>query len=144
MGLKIFKVIWFFSLITVLGVFMYVYASLPDPVTVGEGATMISKEGLFYMLLAILALANASVFAISRLFPEKDHDFKAWYYGLVVCANLFFVVGLAFISLYNSAEKFDYPRIGFIIYGSLILLIGWSISWPIFRFAQRFFNKQTI
>jgi hypothetical protein len=144
MGLKIFKVIWFFSLLTLLGVFMYVYASLPDPVAVGEGSKIISKEGLFYMLLAVLALANASVFAISRLLPEKDHDFKAWYYGLVVCANLFFVVGLAFISLFNSTEKFDYPRIGFIIYGSLILLIGWSISWPIFRFAQRIYNKQTI
>lgn len=143
MGLKIFKVIWFFSLLTLLGVFMYVYASLPDPVSVGEG-TIISKEGLFYLLLAVLSLTNASVFAVSRLFPEKDHDFKAWYYGLVVCANLFFVVGLAFISLYNSTEKFDYPRIGFIIYGSLTLLIGWSISWPIFHFAQRFFSKQTI
>ena len=143
MGLKIFKVIWFFSLLTLLGVFMYVYASLPDPVSVGEGA-IISKEGLFYMLLAVLALTNASVFAVSRLFPEKDHDFKAWYYGLVVCANLFFVVGCAFISLYNSTEKFDYPRIGFIIYGTLTLLIGWSISWPIFRLAQRFFSKQTI
>ena len=143
MGLKIFKVIWFFSLLTLLGVFMYVYASLPDPVSVGEGA-IISKEGLFYMLLAVLSLTNASVFAITRLFPEKDHDFKAWYYGLVVCVNLFFVVGLAFTSLYNSTEKFDYPRIGFIIYGTLALLIGWSLSWPIFRLAQRFFSKQTI
>jgi hypothetical protein len=144
MGLKIFKVIWFFSLLAMVGVFMYVYASLPDPVTVGEGSKVISKEGLFYMMLAILSLTNASVFAITRLFPEKDHDFKAWFYGLVVCTNLFFVVGLAFVSLYNSTEKFDYPRIGFIIYGSLSLLIGWSISWPIFRFAQRIFGKQTI
>lgn len=142
MGLKIFKVIWFFSLFTLLGVFMYVYASLPDPVAFGS--YIISKESLFYMLLALFALTNASVFAVSRLFPEKDYDFKAWFYGLVVCANLFFVVGLSFISLYNSTEKFDYARIGFIIYGSIILLIGWSISWPIFRLAQRFFDKQTI
>ncbi|HTH56467.1 MAG TPA: hypothetical protein VL728_10520 [Cyclobacteriaceae bacterium] len=144
MGLKIFKVIWFFSLLTLLGVFMYVYASLPDPVAVGEGSQIISKEGLFYVLLAILALSNASVFAISRLLPEKDHDFKAWFYGLVVCTNLFFVITLAFVSLYNSTEKFDYPRIGFIIYGSLILLVGWSISWPIFRLAQRFLSKQAV
>lgn len=144
MGLKIFKVIWFFSLLTMLGVFMYVYASLPDPVAFGEGSNIISKEGLFYMVLAILALINASVFAVTRLFPEKDHDFKAWFYGLVVCANLFFVVGLSFVSLYNSTEKFDYSRIGFIIYGSILLLVGWSISWPIFRLAQRFFSKQTI
>lgn len=146
MGLKIFKVIWFFSLFALLGVFMYVYASLPDPVTVSENARVISlsKETLFYITLAILALTNASVFAVSRIFPVTDHDFKAWFYGLIVCANLFFVVGLCFISLYNSTEKFDYERIGFIIYGSLMILIGWSISWPIFRVAQRFFSKQTV
>jgi hypothetical protein len=144
MGLKIFKVIWFFSLLTVVGIFMYVYASLPEAVMVREGEGAISKESLFYIMLALLALTNASVFAVTRILPEKEHDFKAWFYGLIACANLFFLVGLSFLSLYNSAEKFDYPRIGTIIYGSLILLAGWSISWPIFRLAQRFFSKQTI
>jgi hypothetical protein len=146
MGLKIFKVIWFFSLFAMLGVFMYVYASLPDPIIVSESPKIIalSKETLFYITLAIIALTNSSVFAVSRILPETDQDFKAWFYGLVVCANLFFVVGLCFISLYNSTEKFDYERIGFIIYGTLILLAGWSISWPIFRTAQRFLSKQAV
>ena len=146
MGLKIFKVIWVFSLLALLGVFMYVYASLPDPVMVGENPKIISlsKETLFYTALAMLALTNASVFAVTRILPQTDHHFKAWFYGLVVCANIFFVVGLSFISLYNSAEKFDYERIGFIIYGTLILLVVWSISWPIFRTAQRFLSKQAV
>lgn len=146
MGLKIFKVIWFFSLLALLGVFMYVYASLPDPINLSEIPKVISlsKETLFYIALAIIALTNSSVFAVSRILPDADHDFKAWFYGLVVCANLFFVVGLSFISLFNSTEKFDYERIGFIIYGTLILLIGWSISWPIFRTAQRFLSKQAV
>src|SRR5258707_6361268 len=128
MGLKIFKVIWFFSLLGMLGVFMYVYASLPDPVTVRESSKVISlsKETLFYITLAILSITNASVFAVTRVFPEADHDFKAWFYGLIVCANLFFVVGLSFISLYNSTEQFDFPPIGFLIYGRILLLIGWS------------------
>ena len=146
MGLKIFKVIWVFSLLALLGVFMYVYASLPDPVVVNESTKIISlsKETLFYITLAILALTNSSVFAVTRILPATDHDFKAWFYGLVVCSNLFFVVGLCFISLYNSTEKFDYERIGFIIYGSLILLVVWSISWPIFRTAQRFLSKPAV
>jgi hypothetical protein len=129
---------------TVLGIFMYVYASLPEVVVVSESPSTISlsKETVFYLMLSLLALTNASVYAVKRLYA--DEDFKAWFHGLVICANIFFIVGLAFTSLYNSTEKFDYPRIGFIIYGSLILLIGWSISWPIFRFAQRFFNKQAV
>jgi len=146
MGLKIFKVIWFFSLVTILGVFMYVYASLPEAVTVSGGSKFISltKESLFYIVLAILALTNASVFAVSRILPERDHDLKAWFYGLIACANLFFVVGLCFIALLNSSEKFDYPRIGGIIYGSLILLIGWAIAWPVYRIAQRIIGKEVV
>lgn len=146
MGLKISRVIWFFSLLALLGVFLYVYASLPDPVTVSEnqGVVSLAKETLFYVMLALLALTNASVYAVKRIFPPSEENFKAWFNGLVICANIFFVVGLSFISLYNSTEKFDYPRIGFIIYGSLILLIVWAISWPIFRVAQRFFGKPTV
>jgi hypothetical protein len=145
MGFKIFKVLWFFSMATALGIFMYIYAALPDPITFGENPVIsLSKEMLFYMALAIIALTNASVFAVTRILPESDQDFKAWFYGLVMCANLFFIVGLSFIGVYNSAEKFDYSQIGTIIYGSLILLAGWSISWPIFRLAQRFLNKPAV
>jgi hypothetical protein len=146
MGLKIFKVFWFFSMAAVLGIFMYVYASLPDPIVFSESPKVISlsKETLFYMALAMIAFTNASVFAVTRILPESDQDFKAWFYGLVACANVFFIVGLSFISLYNSTEKFDYERIGFIIYGTLILLAGWSISWPIFKTAQRFLSKPAV
>ncbi|HCW08805.1 MAG TPA: hypothetical protein DGG95_15720 [Cytophagales bacterium] len=146
MVFKVFKAIWFFSLLAILGVFLYVYASLPDPVIVRESLNPIStsKEILFYVALAIIALANTSVFAITRIFPDEDRDFKAWFYGLIVCANLFFVVGLSFISLYNSTEKFDYERIGFIIYGSIGLLICWSVAWPIYRLMQRFFSQQAV
>lgn len=146
MAFKIFKVIWFFSTLALIADFMYVYASLPDPVIVYESTRAISatKEILFYVALAIIALANASVFAVTRIFPEKDNEFKAWFYGLIVCANLFFVVGLSFISLYNSTEKFDYQRIGFIIYGSIVLLLLWTIAWPIYRAIQRFFNQPAV
>lgn len=146
MGFKILKVIWFFSMATVLGIFMYIYASLPDPISLGQSPNLItlSKETLFYTALAIIALTNASVFAVTRILPASDQDFKAWFYGLVACANAFFIVGLSFISVYNSAEKFDYNQIGSIIYGSLILLAGWSISWPIFRLTQRFLSKPAV
>jgi len=146
MGLKIFKVIWFFSLITILGVFMYVYASLPETVAINEGSKFMSvtRESLFYIILLILALTNTSVFAVNRILPKRDHDLKAWFYGLIACANLFFVVGLSFVTLLNSSEKFDYTQIGPIIYGSLILLIGWAASWPVYRIIQRIFNKQVV
>ena len=131
------------SLFAVLAVLFYVYASLPETVVVNESAGTISvgKQQLFYIALSILALANASVFAVTRIFPEESYPFKTWYYGLILFANLFFIVALSFISLYNSAEKFDYPRIGPIIYGSFVLLLAWVIAWPVYRIYSMMSKK---
>ena len=144
MALKILKVIWVFSLLATTGSFMYVYAGLPENVVVNENpqTLVLSKETFFYVALAVIALANALVFAVSRIFSEKESDFKAWFYGLIACANLFFVIGLSFISLYNSNEKYDFARLGTIIYGSVVLMLLWAISWPVYNMAQKFFRKQ--
>jgi hypothetical protein len=146
MALKILKVIWLFSLLGVMASFMYVYASLPENVVVNENpqTITISKETLFYIVLAVIAIANALVFAVSRIYSEKESDFKAWFYGLVACANLFFVIGLSFISLYNSNEKYDFGRLGVIIYGSVGLLLVWATTWPVYRVVQKFLSKQPV
>jgi hypothetical protein len=144
MALKILKVIWFCSFLVVLGSFMYVYAGLPEKVVVNEQteAVILSRDTLFYTVLAVIAIANALVFVVSRIFPQQDENFKAWFYGLIACANLFFVVGLNFISLYNSNEKYDFERLGPIIYGSIGLVIVWAAAWPVYRIAQKIVAKQ--
>ncbi len=146
MALKILKVIWVFSLLTVLGIFMYVYASLPETVIVNENpqTVTLSKASLFYIVLAVIAIANALVFVVSRIYSEKESHFKAWFYGMTACANLFFVIGLSFVSLYNSGEKYDFGRLGVIIYGSVGLLLVWAISWPVYRSVQKFLRKQPV
>jgi len=146
MALKILKVIWVFSLLGTMASFMYVYAGLPENVVVNENpeTLVLSKETFFYIALALIAIANALVFAVSRIFPEKEAGFKAWFYGLIACANLFFVTGLSFISLYNSNEKYDFARLGVIIYGSVGLLLVWATSWPVYNVVQKIFRKQAI
>ena len=146
MALKILKVIWVFSLLAVMADFMYVYAALPERVVVNENpqTVILSKEILFYIALMLIAVSNALVFVVSRIFSEKDEDFKAWFYGLVGCANLFFIIGLSFISLYNSGEKYDFGRLGFIIYGSVGLLLVWATSWPVYQVIQKFIGKQPV
>lgn len=142
MALKVFKAIWFLSLIIFLGVFMYNYASLPEVVTVVESETpfSLSRDALFYGVLAVAAIFNLFVFVINKLFA-RHLDFRAWFYGLVISLNIFLVVGVNFVALYNSAEKFDYQAIGSIIYGSIVLVLGWAISWPIYALVKRFFSK---
>ena len=146
MILKIVKGIWFFSLLIFLAVFFFNYAGLPESITVFEADApfVMSKEGLFYAFLALVAIMNMFVFVISRIFPEKDFEFKTWFYGLIITLNIFFIVGINFIGLYNSSEKFDYPRIGNIIYGSLVLIVIWTVSWPVYALSRKYIFKQTV
>jgi hypothetical protein len=144
MGLKLFKGVWFLSLLVVLGSFMYVYASLPEVVILQDSGAVvsISREALFYVVLALLALSNVVVFIISKLQRQRDREFVSWFYGLIVTLNIFFIIALSFVSLYNSSEKFNYSRIGWIIYGSVGLMIIWAIGWPVYTIFRKIYSKQ--
>lgn len=141
MVLKVFRAGWFFSLLALLGVFMYVYASLPDPVVVYDDSDEVTlrREAVFYIFLILMAIFNMLVYVFRRVFSrETDEPFVSWYYGLVICINLFFIVSLAYLSLYNSGEKFDYERIGPIVYGSMILVALWVVGWPVYWVIRKF------
>lgn len=146
MGLKLFKAVWFFSLLAVLGFFMYVYASLPENVILveSENTMSISREVLFYGMLLLLALVNVLVFVFSKLYAKGDPDFLSWFYGLIITLNFFFIIALSYTSLYNSSEKFDYSRIGWVIYGSVGLMIVWALGWPIYSVLRKNLNKQIV
>lgn len=146
MALKVFKAIWFLSLIIFLCVFLYDYASLPETVTVvesEESTVSLSRDGVFYGILIIAALLNVFVFIINKLFAS-NRDFRGWFYGLITVLNIFLIIGINFVSLYNSAEKFDFEAIGSIIYGSIILVLIWIISWPVYLLFKKIFSKQVV
>lgn len=144
MILKVFRAVWFLSLIAVLGNLMYVYAGLPEQVSVAEqgGATsyVMGKEALFYSALAFVAVLNLLVYLFSKSITPGE-DFRTWIHGLVITLNFFFIVGFSFISLYNSSERFDFTRIGPIIYGSVILVVLWALAWPVYAISKRIFAK---
>jgi uncharacterized membrane protein len=144
MILRVFKAVWFLSLLAVLANLMYVYAGLPEQVSVAEkaGATshLMHKEALFYSALAFIAILNLLVYLFSKSITP-DENFRAWLHGLVITLNLFFIVGFSFIGVYNSAERFDYSAIGSIIYGSIVLVVLWALSWPVYSIGRRIFAK---
>lgn len=146
MALKIIKGVWFLSMMAFLGAFMYIYASLPENVLLleGESAIEVSRGTIFYGFLIIAGITNMLVFVVSRLFPIDQNRFKTWFYGLVITLNLFFIVALAFINLYNSTEKFDYSNIGYVIYGSISLVAVWLASWPVYTIFRKNISKQTV
>lgn len=147
MILKIFRVVWFFSILAVLGFFMYVYASLPDPVVVMEDPDRftLGKEFLFYVILITLAVFNMFVYVFRALNKTPEGEgFVSWFYGLVICLNLFFIVAVSYISLFNSGERFRYEEIGVIIYGSVALMTAWAFSWPVYLAGRKIFAKRTV
>ncbi len=147
MYLKIFRVVWFVSILAVMGVFMYVYASLPDPVVVLEQPEYVTvgKESFFYVMLGLIAIFNAFVYIFRSLRRhEEGEGFVTWFYGLVICLNIFFIVACAYVSLFNSGEAFDYSRIGVIIYGAIFLILAWIAGGIIWSIAQKFIPKKSL
>jgi hypothetical protein len=146
MVLKIFKGIWFLSVLVVLANLLYVYASLPESVVIQEesnGAILANREFLFYVLTLLLMIVNVMVYIIAKMFPENE-DFRSWFHGLIITMNIFFVFAMNLVQVYNSSENFDYSRIGFIIYGSVILVVLWAVSWPLYVIYRKIFAKQAV
>ncbi len=145
MVINIFKGIWFFSLIGLLFVFFYVYASLPEKIVIyGDSEqVIISKELLFYSSIAWIAIWNVLVYLVPAIVKPTE-KFMWWLLGLIICLNLFFVITISFVNVFNSNERYDYENIGYVIYGILSLLIGWVVSWPIYLFSQKIIRKQAV
>jgi hypothetical protein len=146
MALKISKGVWFLSMIGALTALLFAYAGLPQDVMVqdDEGARVyVSNEVFFYLVMVLIATTNVLVYIISKVFKDSE-DLRTWFNGLVTTLNVFFIISVNFISLYNSSEKFDFERIAFIIYGSLGLIILWAAAWPVFAVFKRMNNKLII
>ena len=145
MGLKISRGIWFVSVLGMLAAFLFVYASLPDDVLVmqEDSTVYVGREGFFYAGLAIVTLVNAMVFMIGSVY-RPNIPMRIWFNGLVTALNIFFVIAFLLINAVNSNEKFDFGRIGFMIYGSLVLVVVWAISWPVYLLTRKISGKATI
>ena len=145
MIINIFKGVWFFSLLGLLAVFFYVYASLPESIVVyGDlEPVRVSKELLFYISISWIAIWNVLVYAVPAIMKPKE-KFMWWLLGLIVCLNLFFLITISYINVFNSNERFDYESIGYVIYGILSVLIGWMVSWPLYLFFQKIIRKQPV
>jgi len=146
MVLKLLKAIWFLSMLATLGALLFVYAGLPQEVLVQddtEARVAISNELFFYLAMLLIAISNALVFVMAKVFKTNE-ELRAWFFGLIITLNIFFIIGMNFISLYNSEEKYDYDRIAVIIYGSLALIILWAVAWPVYVIFKRSSLKSLI
>jgi hypothetical protein len=141
--LRIFKAVWFVSVIAVLAFLLYSYATLKEDVVVYEdGAEMmrISRDMFFYLILGLLAFINVLVYIIAKIMVSNI-EYRTWFYGLIITFNIFFIIAIAFISLYNSGEIYDYSKLEVILYSSIGLFSFWTVGWPIYIGYKRFVGQ---
>lgn len=144
MILKIFKAVWFVSLLAVLANLLYVYAGWPEQVQLyaaGGEWFEVGREPLFYAAITAITVFNLLVYLFSKNVAPSE-TFRSWLHGQIITLNVFFIISLSFIGLYNSAEHFDYSRIGGIIYASVGLVLLWAISWPLIWLWQNLLTKK--
>lgn len=146
MVLKILRGVWFVSSLGVLATLLTVYAGLPEQVSLFQQdfkLAAVSRDGFFYLALGVITLINALVYVVRMLF-EKDEALRAWFHGLIITLNVFFVITLFFVSAYNTTERFDFGPIGPFIYASVILVAGWALFWPFRIVVRKFLTKQAV
>lgn len=136
---KVLRGVWFLSVLISFGALLYAYASMPVELVVGQQdvtLTMVSREMVFYVALALFTFVNVFVFIVGKL-RKTDHDFRAWFYGLIVTLNIFMVISLSFVTVANIGEKYDFSNTGYLIYGSIVLFVIWLISWPVYQLFRK-------
>jgi len=144
MTLKLFRAVWFLSVLVVLVNLLYVYASFPEMVVVQEVERVsIHKEWLFYILVVAIVLINVLVYLFKMMFQEGE-NLRSWFHGLIITINIFLIISMQALNVYNSSEVFDHNRVRFILTGSLGLILLWAALWPLYLFFQKFFFKQAI
>jgi hypothetical protein len=139
MVVKVFRSIWFLSVLSVMAALLYHYAYLPEEVVVGQediNFVMISREAFFYTSLAIISLINVTVYIVKRLANRLD-ALQAWFYGWIGIINFFLIIGLSLVMLFNSNEAYDFARIRGIIYGSIFLVGAWFIGGILYLIVQK-------
>jgi len=146
MVLKIFRGVWFISMMAVFANLMYIYAYLPQQVALFEEELRIistDREVFFYVAMAAIALINVLVYLFSKKVTPDEH-FRIWVNGLVIVLNIFFIISMSFIGVYNSTEKFNFADIGFVIYGSVGLFVAWVAAWPVYSVFRKLSAKQSV
>jgi len=144
MILKLFRAVWFLSVVVVLANLLYVYAMLPEEVVVRGGDSIsVSKEVVFYLAVLVIAVINVFVYVLRSLLAGQE-NLRAWFHGLVITFNVFFVIALQALSVANSKDTFNHALAGPYLTGSLVLILMWAAAWPVYLLIQRFLVKQAV
>lgn len=139
---RLIKFTWFLTTLLFLGVLLWEYAYLPQNVGIladPEGAPVefISRENLFYVVLAIFSFSNAVIFALRKLIlvsmqpnekrevPGKaglKYDLSDWLLAFAASLNIFLIFGIIYLGFYNNSSGINLSAYGPLVYGGPIIM----------------------
>jgi hypothetical protein len=144
MVLKLLRLVWFVSVLVVLANLLYMYASLPETVVIQEDEYVaIDREWLFYILMISIVVINALVYMVKAMFPHEQ-NLRAWFHGLIITNNVFFIIAMNALNVYNTTDSFNQSLVIYYVTGSLALILVWAAIWPLYLVYQKIFVKQAI
>lgn len=144
MTLKLFRAAWFLSVLLVLVNLLFVYAGLPENVIVQDTDDfVVHREWFFYSVMLVIVGINLMVYLIKMVYYDGE-NLRSWFHGLIVTVNIFIMVSLQALGVFNSHEAFDHNRLSFYLGGSLTLTLLWAAFWPLYLIFQKFFIKQAV
>ena len=145
MTLKLFRAVWFLSVLVVLANLLYVYASLPELVVVQEtDPVSVTREWLFYIVMIGIVIINLLVYLLKMIYRDEGENVRSWFHGLIITINIFIIISMQALNVYNSSEMFDHSRVSLFLGGSLTLILLWAALWPLYLLVQKFLVKQPV
>lgn len=150
---KFVNVCWFLTFLLFFAALTLSYAYLPENIGIqadefGTADRFISKETFFYAGLLLFVVSNVVSLYFKRVldsvpaetdFYFQNENFKqqitAWFGGFVTMINLFLVMAVGYIAIFNSEALAieDYNLLLFLI---PLLLVG-NLAWLAGIYAQR-------
>lgn len=153
------------SMLAVMGVLLYENVILQPPVTIKldeiGGIFNLTKNGFFYLFLAIIVVCNGILLILGTLLPNLPQqflpipkrkfwtknqttrqmltkNFKLWTKGIGIFINLFIIIYLVSIQIENGATP-KFPFNGSILSTIVSILLG---SWFLLFFIWFGMNKK--
>lgn len=156
---RMIKFIWLVSIFLFLVILLWVYAYLPAQVGVmanpgGAADTFISKNIFFYLSIGMFLLVNGVLFVMHKmLMPASLHayrrnpvlspkealraDLASWMFGFAAALNIFFILGIYFLSVFNNPEGLELAYYGVLVFAGPVLIIGMLLVLVYLFFKKR-------
>ncbi|MBR9997967.1 MAG: hypothetical protein KFF73_03305 [Cyclobacteriaceae bacterium] len=143
--IKILRVFTTFSIIVFLAVLLVVYAFLPDPAGIvftdkGNVIYEISRNTFFYMFAGGFLLFQLTFFLFNTLVSKNRfktagrYGLAAWFRGMFLAVNIFFILLILFYGFANNAISYSYSSVLFMGIAGPVILVIWLLLFPVFYY----------